>query len=217
MDKKASGENRPTISEKELRELAELANQQPERNRSYRRSGRLEIYRGSFDKDKPEQAIFIDPLRLFAEAKLPKMGIPLQPEIIEALLRREGTIDPEVVRVKYELRPEPVIVAENFYGKHKHEIVDGNHTYIAFAAAFHFGQSEFTLPEGLIPSVPGFVIPKTIWRDFLAVEHPRLGYLPLDGRAIARRLKGIEHGLPFDFGKLGKVGRARKRLWKGRP
>jgi hypothetical protein len=145
------------------------------------------------------------------------MGIPLQADIIEALLRREGTIDPEVVKGKFELRPEPVIVAEHFYGKHKHEIVDGNHTYMAFAVAFQFGASEFALPEGLKPSVPGFVVPKTIWQDFLAVERPGLGYFPRDGHAVARRLKGIQHNLPFDFEQFGKTEIPRKRRWKGRP
>lgn len=217
MSKSFSDKYLQKISEEQLRDLAEQANQQPKKDRSYRNSGRLEVYRGSFDTGEPEKAILVDPLRVFAEATLPQMGIPLQSGIIEALLKREGTIDPEVVRRKFALKPEPVIVAEHFYGKHKHEIVDGNHTYMAFAAAFHIGQSEFALPEGLSPSVPGYIVPKKIWRDFLAVEHHRLGYLPRDGRAIARRLKGIEHDLPFDFAVLGKAGTARKRRWKGRP
>lgn len=197
----------------ELRGWGERAKQLPEREPAYRDRGMIEVFTGRFDPGEPERALFIDPLRIYVRARLVQVLVPVLRRLVENLLQRDGTIDPAVVNSKFSSRIEPVIIAEHFYGEHKHEIVDGNHTYIAFAVAFE--KQRHLLPLEVEPSAPGFVVPPDVWKDFLAVYDDQDRLVPQNPSAMKRRLHGIDHDFPLAALKASV--KQAKRRWKGRP
>lgn len=215
MDQEPQGGASPRpISREELEQLANEARSMPKRDRSSW-GDKVEVYIGSFDADGPKQAINARDLRNYAEAKLPIRSMPLTDNLVEYVARRsKGSLDLDHLMTKFEQQPEPVIVAEHFYGEHKHEVVDGTHTLLAYAAALHMGRRDFILPDDIEPAIQAYVVPPEIWRDFLLDAED--GFRPLYSEAMLKRMSSI--------GKIRKKRSVREALrtkpprrWKGRP
>lgn len=188
-----------------LEQLAEVISSEtslPVRPLAYEATGRFEYFTGRFGERSPEKALMVDPLRIYARARLPEALMPIEWGIVEKLMQRGDAIDPEAIRDRVRYRMEPVIVAQDFYGSHEDEIVDGNHTYVAVASAFALAQRELSMPASIPPVVRAFYVPPAVWRDFLA--DPATWH-PLYGPSIARRMKGIRHTLPSDIFKMGRL------------
>lgn len=208
-------EPRKAISHKELDRLAQDAQALPARDYTRLPEGKVEVHTGSFAETDPPKAILVTPLRLYVQKMLPVRRMPLDFQLVEYVLKRSGDVDPEVVQGKWTQRPEPIIVAEHFFGEHKHEIVDGNHTFLAMAAAYHIGQRDFDLPKDMEPSVPAYVVPPDVWGDFLA--DPESGFAPINEEALIQRIRAFKSAdVRLKAGLRAKT-KPPKRLWKGRP
>lgn len=206
---------RRVLSREELDRLAQDAQALPVRDFDRLPDGKVEVYTGAFGENDPPKALLVTPLRLYVRKMLPVRRMPLESHLVEYVLKRSGDVDFEVVKSKFIQRPEPIIVAEHFFGQHKHEIVDGNHTFLAVAAAYQIGRRDFDLPEGFEPSVQAYVVPPDVWQDFLA--SPDQGYAPVNEAALIRRIRAFKS----EELRQGAVVKAKtkppKRRWKGRP
>ena len=104
-------------------------------------------------------------MRRWAEKNLPLEMVPFNFEHIEWLMQG-GTVDTSVLMNRTIIQgPKPIIICQSEVGGGD-EIVDGNHTYVMAATAYHIAKSEgMSVP----PGTPGYTLSPEQWRKFVVI------------------------------------------------
>ncbi|WP_127559039.1 hypothetical protein [Nioella ostreopsis] len=146
-----------------------------------RRAERVAAKKPRYDKtevftftgdDGQEEWLAVEPLRKWAESALELVSVDIELSKVEDILK-SGRVDQAHIRnFTFKNDPKPILVCEDYH-EGLSEIVDGNHTYVAMAAASAMAErSGMQLSMPL--RAPAYVIPRSEWTRFLVPLEDRI-------------------------------------------
>ena len=105
-------------------------------------------------------------MRRWAERYAEQVSIPIDVAYIERLLARGAVTEERVLTILATQNPKPVLLCRDI-NDDGDEIVDGNHTYVAFGLAWaQAKRSGMALPDTL-PRVNAYQLQPEHWRRFV--------------------------------------------------
>ena len=128
--------------------------------------GKTEVYAYTDDNGQ-EQWLDVVGLRTWADAHLPILRVPIDLQRVSDIITSDA-IDVEHFKSHTLPNPEsarPILICQNLT-KGNDQIVDGNHTYVAYGMGVAMAQQE-GIEMPVPPSAAGYMIEPDAWKRFV--------------------------------------------------